>query len=132
MKFFITLSVFLLSISVQSQILKSRAVILQITNESDNSDELKPNQTIIVYDKLKKRIRLYDPNSSPDKIFDILELIDQEPLKKDKNIIASTVSMIDQDGKKIKGVIFSNKKGIKGLTLWYEKLTYTYTAEPLD
>jgi hypothetical protein len=92
--------------------------MLSIKNGTDTADHWKMNSTLIVYDVTLKRLKLFDPNSSPDKTFDLVKLISQETLKSDPNTLASTETMIDQDGEKIKGVIFSNKKGITGLTLW--------------
>jgi hypothetical protein len=132
MKLFFIAITLLLSFSTQAQVLKSRTIMLSIKNGTDTSDNWKMNNTLIVYDVAQKRLKLFDPNSSPDKTFDLVKLIDQETLKNDPNILASTETMIDQDGTKIKGVIFSNKKGITGLTLWYEQVTYVYYAQPLD
>lgn len=132
MKVFFVVIFSLLSFSLKAQVLKSRAIMLNIKNGTDTSNNWKMNSTLIVYDVATKRLKLFDPNSSPDKTFDLVKLINHEAVKNDPNILASTETMIDQDGTKIKGIIFSNKKGITGLTLWYEQVTYVYYAQPLD
>ncbi|HEY8660921.1 MAG TPA: hypothetical protein VIL78_17955 [Hanamia sp.] len=111
-----------------SQIYKARCILLTTYYANDTIPHRTASNTLIVYNTELKRLSLYNPNQS----YDLIEFISQHPISETNPTLCTENYMIDQNGIKMIGIIFTSDKGITGVNIQYKDVKYSYYAEPLN
>jgi hypothetical protein len=120
---FIVIVSLCITIIAKAQVSKGRATLLKTINNLDRKDSsTKLCDILMVLDEGEKKLKFFEP----DREFDIVEKLKDEPYVQDKTISFKQFKMVDDNGKKCYVNLFISPKGLIYVSLIYQDYNYNY------